>query len=268
MIILIFSFIIGLILGSFINVVIHRGPTLWHLLPDEEDRGTLWGPRSKCPTCKAPIKAKHNIPIISYVLLGGKCASCSAKIPFRYPLVELAAGLIVVIAIMLTQPLSAGAFVSAYFLTLLTLGVIDFETGYLPDALTLPLIMLGVVANGLYEFVSIAASLFGAVFGYVSFWMVNLVYRALKGHDGLGMGDAKLLAAIGAWGGWMVLAPTILMASLSALVVVGFAAIQQRSISATTMIRFGPFLSFAALIIFSFLLYNRYGLKPLTSFLY
>ena len=236
------AFILGAILGSFLNVVIHRGPRKWRLI-DGEDRGGFAFPRSYCPSCRSPIRSVHLLPLASFFLLGGKCADCGARIPLRYPLVELAGALAGLSAFMLfgLSPLAAAAFV--FFLLMITLAAIDAETGYLPDALTYPLIILGVVLNAFSTFASPGAAILGAVIGYGAFWLIDLVFQRLRGVQGLGLGDAKLLAGIGAWLGWTVLPPVVFLAALLGLFSAGLMAVGGSKVTRETSIPFGPALA-------------------------
>lgn len=236
---------LGSVLGSFLNVVIFRGPQLWKLV-DGNERGDFVAPRSCCPSCRKPIRIVHLIPLVSYVMLGGKCDACRATIPMRYPLVELAgaaAGLIALALFGLTLQ-AAAAFI--FFLFLIPLAAIDAETGYLPDALTIPLIVLGVLANALDLFnATPGAAVLGGIIGYGAFRLVDAVFLKLRGVEGLGQGDAKLLAAIGAWFGWLILPPVVFLAAVMALLGVGVAALRGAHVDKETPIPFGPALAAA-----------------------
>lgn len=235
----------GAVIGSFLNVIIYRGPVSWRLV-DDESRGNLVAPRSYCPSCRAQIRSGHLIPLASYVMMGGKCADCSAPIPIRYPLVELAGALAAITALALfgLSLNAAGAFV--FFMFILALGVIDLETGYLPDMLTLPLLALGIVANAFDLFnAALGTAVLGVVIGYGAFRLVDMVFLRLRGIEGLGQGDAKLLAAIGAWFGWPVLPPVVFLAAILALGAIGIAALRGAKIERETPIPFGPALAAA-----------------------
>lgn len=234
---------VGAIMGSFLNVVIHRGPVLWNLV-DAPDRGNLAFPRSSCPSCGTAIRIIHLVPLLSYAMLRGKCAACSAPISLRYPLVEFAGAFCALIALTIFGVTIAASFAFAFFLFLIALGVIDFETGYLPDALTLTLLVLGVTASaiGVYD-VSLLESVLGALVGYGAFRLIDFIFLRLRGVEGLGQGDAKLLAAIGSWLGWAALPPVVFLAAITALIGIAVAAAGGKKISRDTAVPFGPALA-------------------------
>lgn len=234
---------LGAIMGSFLNVVIHRGPVLWKLV-DGEARGNLVAPGSYCPQCRESIRALHLIPLLGFIILRGKCAACSARIAIRYPLVELAGAFCALIALTIFGVTIEAIFAFAFFLFLIPLGVIDFETGYLPDALTLPLLLLGVIASAVGVFnVSLFESVLGALIGYGAFRLIDFIFLRLRGVEGLGQGDAKLLAAIGAWLGWAALPPVVFLAALLALAGVAAAALGGVKVGRETPVPFGPALA-------------------------
>ncbi|GJL90713.1 prepilin peptidase [Hyphococcus sp.] len=236
---------VGAVMGSFLNVVIHRGPVLWKLI-DAPDRGNLAFPRSSCPTCGAVIRIWHLIPLVSYAMLRGKCAACGARISPRYPLVELVGVVSALVALAVFGLTFSALFAFVFFLFLLALGVIDFETGFLPDALTIPLLVLGICANsfGLFN-ATPGAAVLGAVIGYVAFRLIDIIFLRLRDVEGLGQGDAKLLAAIGAWLGWTALPPVVFLAAITALIGVGAASLRGVKIKQDTPIPFGPALAAA-----------------------
>lgn len=244
--------VVGLLLGSFLNVVIHRGPALWGLAGgDRRARGTLAAPRSRCPNCGAQIRILDLVPVASYVALGGRCRSCRAPIPLRYPLVELAGGGACLVSLAIYGASPAGAFSAAFLLALIALAAIDAETGYLPEAITLPAIALGLAANAFGLFASPLAAFIGAAAGYAAFAAISLAYRTLRGREGLGLGDAALFAAIGAWAGWPALAPTAFVAALLGLGGAGLAATRtRRPLDGMTPIAFGPALAAAGALLF------------------
>jgi leader peptidase (prepilin peptidase)/N-methyltransferase len=253
-------FVLGLLLGSFLNVVIHRTPVIldrqWRRQCDElagretpaTPRYNLVVPRSACPACKAPIRAFHNVPVLSWLALRGKCASCEAKISARYPLVELLTGILSAAVAWKFggAPQVAAALLLTWFLVALTF--IDFDTQLLPDALTLPLLWLGLAASVLgYTAVEPRAAIIGALAGYLSLWSVYHLFRLATGKEGMGYGDFKLLAALGAWLGWQMLLPIILL-SAAVGAVTGIALIVLRGRDRNIPIPFGPFLAAAGWI--------------------
>ena len=255
-------FVLGLLVGSFLNVVIHRTPVIldrqWRRQCDElagretpaEPRYNLVVPRSACPTCKAPIKAIHNVPVLSWLALRGKCAACKAKISPRYPLVELLTAVLSAAVAWQFAPLGLPVMGAALVLTwfLIALTFIDFDTQLLPDALTLPLLWLGLAASvlGLTP-VEPRPAIIGALAGYLSLWSVYHLFRLATGKEGMGYGDFKLLAALGAWLGWQMLLPIILL-SAAVGAVTGIALIVARGRDRNVPIPFGPFLAAAGWI--------------------
>jgi leader peptidase (prepilin peptidase) / N-methyltransferase len=215
-------------------------------------------PRSACPACRAPIRALHNIPLLSWLLLRGKCASCGAPISARYPLVEALTG---VLSALIAWKVGYGwpAF-AALLLTwfLIALTFIDIDRQLLPDDLTLPLLWLGLLlsmwseqAAGSPVPVDTRSSLIGAMAGYVSLWSVYHLFRLLTGKDGMGYGDFKLFAALGAWLGWQMLLPIILIASATGAIV-GLSLIALRRQGRSTPIPFGPFLAISGWLMLMF----------------
>jgi leader peptidase (prepilin peptidase)/N-methyltransferase len=254
------ALVIGLLVGSFLNVVIHRLPIMleraWHsearevLALDEEPPRPAYNllvPNSACPHCGHKIRAWENIPLLSYLLLRGRCASCKAPIGRRYPLVELASGLLAgFIAWHVGPGWQAG---SLMLLTwgLLALCLIDADRQILPDVLVLPLLWLGLLVNIGGVHASLADAVWGAVAGYLSLWTVYWLFKLVTGKEGMGYGDFKLLAMIGAWGGWQVLPLTILLSSLVGAVL-GTIMLRLRAASSATPIPFGPYLAIAGWI--------------------
>jgi leader peptidase (prepilin peptidase) / N-methyltransferase len=271
--------VLGLLIGSFLNVVIYRLPVMlerqWREQCAEEafstgagaavaansasvERFNLVVPRSACPVCHAPISALQNIPLLSFLVLGGKCAHCRSPISVRYPLVEALTGLL--------SALVAWKFgfgwpaLAALSLTwfLIALTFIDIDHQLLPDSLTLPLLWLGLLASlwsvqtgadGLP--VDSRSSLIGAMAGYVSLWSVYHLFRLATGKEGMGYGDFKLFGALGAWLGWQMLLPVILIAAAVGAVV-GILVISLRGQSRSTPIPFGPFLAAAGWLMLMF----------------
>jgi leader peptidase (prepilin peptidase)/N-methyltransferase len=255
--------VLGLLVGSFLNVVIHRLPLLlqrqWRREALELDGQVapkqatynLITPRSACPVCNTPISALQNIPVVSYLLLRGRCAGCKTSISLRYPLVELLTGIASgVVAWKFGYGASAlAALVLTWFLIALT--CIDLDTQLLPDSLTLPLLWLGLLASlvlpsepGLPVPVDLRSAVIGAIAGYVSLWSVYQGFRLLTGKEGMGYGDFKLLAALGAWLGWQMLLP-IVLAAAGVGAFTGIAMILLRRHDRGVPIAFGPFLAAA-----------------------
>lgn len=216
-----FITLLGLVLASFINVVIYRLPLIlrreWGEVGIPEV--SLSWPASHCPNCKTPLGWQHNLPLISWLIQQGKCFSCKDKIPLRYPLVELAGG---VLALLIAWRFGANFATLVYLgfaLSLLALAVIDAQTQLLPDKITLPLVWAGLIWHWLFSSSQMFDQAFsGALLGYLSLWSLFWVFKLLTGREGMGYGDFKLLAAIGAWLGAPALVPVVLLASVSGLV--------------------------------------------------
>ncbi|MCG4452033.1 A24 family peptidase [Pseudomonas sp. MMS21-TM103] len=252
--------VLGLLIGSFLNVLVYRLPVMmqrdWQAqareilelpAPPDAPLFNLILPNSRCPHCGHEIRPWENIPLISYLFLRGKCSSCKAPISLRYPLVELACGLL-------------SAYVAWHFgftwqaagmllLTwgLLAMSLIDADHQLLPDSLVLPLLWLGLIANYFGLFTSLEAALWGAIGGYLSLWSVYWLFKLVTGKEGMGYGDFKLLAMLGAWGGWQVLPLTILLSSLVGAVL-GLIMLRLRNAETSTPIPFGPYLAIAGWI--------------------
>lgn len=249
-----FSVIFGLIVGSFLNVVIHRLPKMmereWHANclelqgkdAPEQPKYTMVTPRSACPSCGHQITALENIPIVSYLILGGKCKGCKAKISMRYPLVEALTGaLIGAVAYQYGYTYSA-LFAFVFVFALVALTFIDFDTQLLPDDITLPLLWLGLIFNFNTGFTDLKSAVLGAIFGYLILWSVYWLFKIVTGKEGMGYGDFKLLAAIGAWFGWQLLPAVILLSSVVGAVI-GIGMMMFKGKSGSTAIPFGPFLA-------------------------
>jgi leader peptidase (prepilin peptidase)/N-methyltransferase len=255
--------VLGLLVGSFLNVVIHRMPVMldrqWRAQAAEiegrelppEPRYNLIAPRSACPGCKAPITAAHNIPVISWLFLRGKCASCGKRISARYPLVELLTG--IASALVAWRFGFGWACVAGLVLTwfLIALTFIDVDTQLLPDDLTLPLLWIGILVSltlphveGARLPVDLRSSVIGAIAGYLSLWSVYHLFRIVTGKEGMGYGDFKLLAALGAWLGWQMLLPIILGAA-GVGAVLGIAMIVTGQRDRGIPMAFGPYLAAA-----------------------
>ncbi len=251
--------ILGLLIGSFLNVVIYRLPKslegewrsdcceLLNIENTEETRLGIAFPASHCPTCKVPIKPWQNIPVISYLLLKGKCSNCKTPISPRYPLVEIAAGILsaVVIYTLGATPQAACALMITWALVALTM--IDVDTQLLPDNITLPLMWMGLIANSFGVFTRLDSALWGAVAGYLSLWSVFWLFKMVTGKEGMGYGDFKLLAALGAWMGWQAL-PLIIILSSFVGAFIGIAGILILGRDKNIPIPFGPYLAIAGWI--------------------
>jgi len=273
--------LLGLVAGSFLNVVIYRLPKMlerqWlsqipETLESSEclkgapglpgaaqqvrelvkevaaDRAGLIFPRSHCPSCAHPISAQHNIPVLSYLFLRGKCAHCRSRISLRYPVVELLAGLA---AFYCAWRFGFGlkALAAAVFCwSVIALAIIDQETGYLPDDITLPLMWFGLLVNLGGTFAPVSEAIIGAAAGYLVLWTVNAIFRAVRGIEGMGYGDFKMTAAVGAILGWRELLMVILISSLVGLV---FGVVQmlaaRRGWDWKFKFHFGPYIAIAGL---------------------
>ena len=256
---LVSALLLGLIVGSFLNVLVHRLPLMierqWRddarealALPAQPgERFDLLLPASRCPHCQQRIRAWENIPVLSYLFLRGRCSGCKARISPRYPLVELAcAGLTVFAA----WHFGLGASTLAFMVLtwgLLALSLIDIEHQLLPDVLVLPLLWLGLIVNAFGLFVPLEQALWGAVGGYLVLWTVYWLFKLITGKEGMGYGDFKLLAMLGAWGGWQILPFTLLFSSLLGAVL-GLILLRVSGKRASTPIPFGPYMALAGWI--------------------
>lgn len=262
--------ILSLLIGSFLNVVILRYPIMlfrsWLIdskdladnlpehsaLTDLDSPYTLSKPASHCPRCHSPVKAWQNIPIISYLVLKGKCSGCAekgqeTKISIRYPLVELATGLLS-LALLIKFPWSIQlAAMLVFTWSLVAMSMIDIDHQILPDTMTLSLMWLGLLLNIDHTFVDLQSAVIGAAAGYLSLWSVYWLFKLATGKDGMGFGDFKLLAALGAWFGWQFLPMIILLSSLVGAVV-GIAGIIMMGRDKNIPIPFGPYLAAAGWI--------------------
>ncbi len=277
--------LVGLLIGSFLNVVIHRLPRMmerqWAAECDDylqsqrdgaataagaaaANTGTaatasptaaaaaepfnLWTPRSRCPSCGREVRWHENIPVLSYLWLGGKCAGCKARISPRYPMVELATGLLFWFCARHWGATPTAAAWCAFSAALVALACIDWDTTLLPDDITLPLLWAGVLASA-FQWIQVPlfASVAGAAGGYLSLWAVYWAFKLATGKEGMGYGDFKLFAALGAWFGWQALVPIILMSSvIGALVGIGMKF--SKGLREGGYIPFGPFLAGAGLV--------------------
>ena len=251
--------LLGLCVGSFLNVVIHRLPKMmeqdWHAqcadlrgeTPSTATALTLARPRSRCPSCGHQITALENIPIISYLLLRGRCSSCGTSISPRYPVVEAVTGLLSAYAVWHFGPTLQGAGALLLIWALIALTGIDFDTQLLPDSITLPLLWLGLAFNLAGTYVDLFSAVIGAMIGYLTLWSVFWLFKLATGKEGMGFGDFKLLAALGAWLGWQMLPAIILLSSIVGAVV-GISLIVATRHGRNTPIPFGPYLAAAGVI--------------------
>lgn len=253
---LITAAVLGLLVGSFLNVVIYRIPKMleneWkvqaseflELEAPEIQKLTLASPDSTCPSCGHQIRAWENIPIISYLFLRGKCSACKTHISIRYPLVELATG---ILSVVVASTFGASYTTLALLLftwSLIALTMIDADTQLLPDNITLPLLWLGLICNHFGLVTDLNSALWGAVLGYLSLWSIYWLFKLLTGKEGMGYGDFKLLAALGAWLGWQML-PIIILLSSVVGALYGISMIAVRGRDRSVPMPFGPYLAVA-----------------------
>ncbi len=251
--------IFGLLIGSFLNVVIHRIPKMMQRESDNyvasesskplphEDRYNLMVPRSACPQCGHQITALENIPVISYAFLRGKCIACKTPISIRYPIIELLSGLLSALLVWHFGSGLMGMGTLLFVYLLIAMTFIDADTQLLPDDLTLPLLWLGLLINLNGTFVPLSEAVIGAAAGYASLWGIYWLFKLATGKEGMGYGDFKLLAALGAWLGWKML-PVIVLLSSAVGAVVGIALIVLARRGRDIPIPFGPYLAAAGLL--------------------
>ena len=261
--------VFGLAVGSFLNVVIHRLPKMmetdWRaqcldfLHPEQaaapvgsekttvQPRYNLVVPRSACPSCGHKITAIENIPVLSYLALRGKCSKCHAPIGVRYPLVELLTGVLTGFLAWHFGVSPQALFAIIFLWALIALTFIDADTTLLPDDITLPLLWLGLLINVAGTFTTLQAAVIGAVAGYLALWSVYWAFKLITGKEGMGYGDFKLLAALGAWLGWQMLPLVILLSALVGTIV-GVAGIVLQGREKGAKLPFGPYLAAAGLI--------------------
>lgn len=252
--------VFGLLIGSFLNVVIYRLPKMleqqWAAecaelagkAPAEPAPAfNLLQPRSRCRQCGHLIRWYENIPVLSYLALRGKCSACGTPIGLRYPLVELATGALFTYCAWRWGITPTAGVWAAFAAAIVALALIDWDTTLLPDDITLPLLWGGLIAAALgWSGLSLSTALWGAVWGYLSLWLVYQAFRLLTGKEGMGYGDFKLFAALGAWFGWQALVPIILMASVIGAVI-GIAMKLSSGLREGRYVPFGPFLALGGL---------------------
>ncbi|WP_299789929.1 A24 family peptidase [uncultured Shewanella sp.] len=271
----IISFIFAAVIGSFLNVVIHRFPVMlkreWQQecnqylneyhqeliapiskqlnepIDDYPEKYNLIVPASACPKCKTNIKPWHNLPIVGWLMLKGKCATCGTSISARYPVIELLTGLAVALLAYHYGPSWEFIFATGLTFVLIALTGIDLDEMLLPDQLTLPLLWIGLLLNLNSTFTSPTDAVIGAAAGYLSLWSVFWAFKLLTGKEGMGYGDFKLLAVFGAWFGWQMLPLIILLSSLVGALV-GVFMIVTKKIDQTNPIPFGPYIAAAGWI--------------------
>ncbi|MCY3541531.1 MAG: A24 family peptidase [Gammaproteobacteria bacterium] len=243
--------LIGLVIGSFLNVVISRLPVIVSAGDNEEQddnetrdvRFDLWLPRSRCDSCLTPIRYRDLIPVLSWVLLKGRCRDCSARISWRYPIVETLGCLFAILLVGHFDTRVATGCAAICVALLIALSAIDIEHGILPDELNYVLLWSGLLTSIYFQhsnvFPSPSEAIIGAIVGYVSFWLINYLFRIVRNKDGLGQGDFKLMAGIGAWVGWHLIFPVMIVATVIG-VVYGLVRMLQKSYSKDVGIPFGP----------------------------
>lgn len=251
--------LLGLAVGSFLNVVIHRLPKMmerqWQAecaewkgeTPPRHESYNLVTPRSRCPSCNHAIRAHQNIPLLSYFFLGGKCASCGKPIPWRYPAVEMLTAVLSGFVAWRFGPTVQAAAALLFTWMMIALAFIDLDTFFLPDDLTFPLLWAGLLVNVAATYTDLQSAVIGAAAGYLALWLVYWGYKLATGKEGMGYGDFKLLAAIGAWLGWKMLPLVILLSSfVGAAIGIGLIVLARRG--RNVPMPFGPYLAIAGLI--------------------
>ena len=258
------ALLLGLVVGSFLNVLILRLPRRMHAelaeacaeLRGEETKALpnrwfgldyLISPASSCPHCGHQIRAWENIPVLSYLLLRGRCSNCQSTISIRYPLVEAVTGLLSALVVFHFGPNATALAALILVWGLVTLTVIDLDEQLLPDQLTLPLVWLGLLLNIDVMFTDLVSAVIGAAAGYLSLWLVFQVFRLLTGREGMGYGDFKLLAVFGAFLGWQILPLVVLLSSLIGAIV-GVTLVVVRGRDRQIPIPFGPYLAAAGFV--------------------
>jgi leader peptidase (prepilin peptidase)/N-methyltransferase len=252
--------LLGLCIGSFLNVVIHRLPLMlergWRresadllgVKVEEAEPVTLASPPSRCPSCGHRIAWYENLPVLSYVVLRGRCSSCKAPISARYPVIEILTAALFALIAWRFGPQPVALLWCAFAAVLVALAGIDWDTTLLPDSMTLPLLWAGLVASALGWTLPLTDALWGAVAGYLSLWSIYWLFKLTTGKEGMGFGDFKLLAATGAWLGVKMLLPIVLAASLIGAVI-GIVMKLSAALREGRYVPFGPFLAGAALLV-------------------
>jgi leader peptidase (prepilin peptidase)/N-methyltransferase len=253
--VLVFLTWIALSVGSFLNVVIYRVPVMlkrdWRaqayevlelVAPDPGPAFNLVTPRSRCPKCEFAIPTLHNVPVVSWLLLRGRCGNCSSPISVRYPLVETLTAVASLAVVAVYGYTWTGVAALAFTWAIIALTFIDFDTKLLPDQITLPLLWLGLIVNLSGTFTDLASAAVGAIAGYLVLWSIYWAFKLITGKEGMGYGDFKLLAAMGAWFGWQALPMLVLISSIVGIVLGGTFLLIRRSREA---IPFGPYLAIA-----------------------
>jgi len=252
--------LLGLCVGSFLNVVIHRLPLMlersWKIdsaeilgiTVEEQPALTLSRPRSRCPTCGHAIAWHENIPVLSFLWLRGRCSACKTPISRRYPLIELLTGVLFAAIGWRIGATPMALLWCAFAAALVALAGIDWDTTLLPDSLTLPLLWAGLVASALGWTIPLTDALWGSVAGYLSLWSVYWLFKLTTGKEGMGFGDFKLLAALGAWLGLTMVLPVVLAASVLGAIV-GIAMKMASTLREGRYVPFGPFLAGAGMVV-------------------
>jgi len=255
-----FLALFGLCIGSFLNVVVHRLPQMlergWKIdsaemlgVPfDAPPQITLSRPRSRCPQCAHPIAWHENVPVLSYLRLGGKCSKCKTRISPRYPLVEIMTAVLFAATAYRFGPQPTTLLWCGFVAVLVALAGIDWDTTLLPDDLTLPLLWAGLVSAALGWTIPLNIAIWGAVVGYMSLWTVYWIFKKATGKEGMGYGDFKLLAALGAWLGVQMILPIVLAASIIGAIV-GIGMKLTSGLREGRYVPFGPFLAGAGLVV-------------------
>jgi len=255
-----FGIILGAIIGSFLNVVIIRLPLIlraeWTheaklflgITYDDKQPLSLSKPRSHCTDCKQPLKVVHNIPLLSYCFLRGKCSHCGQSVSIQYPIIELLSAFITAYLLTVHGLTEKTLFSLVFSYCLIVLAVIDFREKILPDQITLPLLWIGLIASLFGYWAGPTQAITGALLGYLSLWSVMILFKWVTGKEGMGYGDFKLNAAIGAWFGWQMVPSVILISSFLGAVI-GLFAIAFCGHDRRRPFAFGPFLCIAGWVV-------------------